>query len=432
MTTSRVSWQTESPSQVRGGFTLVELLVVVTVLLILLVMTVTAIDFTFKSERVRSATRQVQSALEGARDRAIAANEERGLRFLVETGEDRNNNGVLDLGEDFNGNGVLDSGNPRIVTGMIYVDAPFTWPRDAFKRYTESLERWDVNGDGTISGPESSEIRIIRGKPDCGWYTLKERGFFPVFEDLNLNGVPDPGEDVNGNGVLDREPLARIKIPDDENGKWYGVLTHLLTPSNQILLLDSDYHDHLGATDKSQVKALSGRTYKLVLPPRVLADAKPILLPDGVCIDLDGSDVPPNWRPTAGAAVTAPYYSRMDVVFSPRGVVTWPPDVASRGLIHLYLAERKDVIHAVDIGIEVGGTPSLRPPVNNVIGATARVPDINQFNAGEPIGQRKVITIFTQTGKVSSHEINPAPKLTPDGYAANPFEFATKGEAQSQ
>jgi prepilin-type N-terminal cleavage/methylation domain-containing protein len=431
MTTSRVSIEVKHHRPVRRGFTLVELLVVVTVLLILMVMTVTAIDFTFKSERVRSATRQVQSALEGARDRAIAANDRRGLRFLVEPGEDRNGNGVLDTEdlngngvldpgedlngngvldtEDLNGNGILDAGDPRIVTRMIYVSAPLSWSKGRI----QSLERWDADNNGTIdtSAGESTKIQIARGSPDCGWYTLKERGFFPQ----------------------DFEPPAQIII----NGQPYAVLTNLLTPSNQLLRLVPEYSDDAGATSGSQVVALSGGLYSkyvLELPPRVLPDAKPILLPDGVCIDLDGSDVPAGWRPPSGASVTAPYLSRMDIVFSPRGVVSWPSDVAARGLIHLYLAERKDVVRAVDIGVDHDMdplTPDIpRGAVN--FGDTARVPDLNQFNPDEAVGQRKVITIFTQTGKVSSHEINPTPNSTPNGYAANPFEYATKGEAQSQ
>jgi prepilin-type N-terminal cleavage/methylation domain-containing protein len=430
MTTSRVSIEVKHHRPVRRGFTLVELLVVVTVLLILMVMTVVAIDFTFTSERVRSATRQVQSALEGARDRAIAANDRRGLRFLVEPGEDRNGNGVLDPGEDLNGNGVLDAGDPRIVTRMIYVGAPLSWSKGRIL----SLERYDANKNGTIDSSES-QIRIVRGSADCGWYTLKERGFFPAFElgSGPMGAFIAADDDTNGNGVQDFEPPAQIII----NGQPYAVLTNLLKPLNQLLMLVPEYSDDAGATSGSQVVALSGGLYSkyvLELPPRVLPDAKPILLPDGVCIDLDGSDVPAGWRPRSGAAVTAPYLSRMDIVFSSRGVVSWPPDVAARGLIHLYLAERKDVVRAVDIGVDHDMdplTPDIpRGPVN--FGDTARVPDLNQFNPDEAVGQRKVITIFTQTGKVSSHEINPTPKSTPDGYAANPFEYATKGEAQSQ
>lgn len=407
----------------RPGFTLVELLVVVTVLLILMVMTVTAIDFTFTSERVRSATRQVQSALEGARDRAIFAKEPRGLRLLVEPGEDRNGNGILDPGEDLNGNGSLDLGNPRIVTSMIYVGGAKSWSEGRIR-----LERPDFDG---TPGPDSTEISVVRGSADCGWYTLKERGFLGDFEDLNLNGVLDPGEDLNGNGVLDRD-TPRIKIPADDNGQWHVVVTNRLTAVDQILLLIPEYKG-AGTSAENQVVAFLGTgpsTYILELPPRILPDAQPILLPEGVCIDLDGSDVPPDWRPPPGTGVTAPYSSHMDILFSPRGVVTGP--LAARGLVHLYLAERKDVIRAVEIGLEVSGTANPRLPVNNVPGAFARVPDVYQFNADEPIGQRKVISIFTQTGKVSSHEIDPTPPSTPNGTAANPFRFATQGEAQSQ
>ena len=415
-------------SERRSGFTLVELLVVVTVLLILMVMTVAAIDFTFTSERVRSATRQVQSALEGARDRAIFAKETRGLRLLIEPGEDRNGNGILDPGEDYNGNGSLDVGNPRIVTSMIYVGGSKDWSEGRIR-----LERFDANGDGSIAAPESSEILIVRGSADCGWYTLKERGFLGVFEPGSGPGgvFVVATDDKNGNGVQDLD-TPRIKIPSDENGQWHVVLTHLLTPTNQLLMLVPGYKG-AGTSAENQVVAFLGTgpsTYILELPPRIVPDAQPILLPEGVCIDMDGSDVPPDWRPAPGTTVTAPYSSHMDILFSPRGVVTGP--LAARGLVHLYLAERKDVVHAVDIGLEAGGSVIPRLPVNNVAGATAKVPDLNQFNQDEPIGQRKVISIFTQTGKVSSHEIDPTPKITPDGTAANPFHFATKGEAQSQ
>lgn len=425
--TSRSKFVASDPCERRSGFTLVELLVVVTVLLILMVMTVTAIDFTFTSERIRSATRQVQSALEGARDRAIFAKEERGLRLLVEQGEDRNGNGSLDPGEDLNGNGSLDSGNPRIVTSMIYVrKLTGNWSHGQIR-----LERVDDNGDGTADTPE---IRIVRGSADCGWYTLKERGFLGVFEpDWNNNGILEPSEDLNGNGIRDLD-TPRLRIPAGKEGQWHVVLTHRLTAVNQVLELIPAYKGR-GTAQETQVVAFLGTgptTYELELQARVSPDAQPILLPEGVCIDLDASDVPSNWRPGPGTGQTASYSPHMDIFFSPRGTVSWPPEVAAKGLIHLYLAERKDVIHAVDIGLEVGGTPTPRLPVNNVAGATARVPDGNQFNADEPIGQRKLITVFTQTGKVSSHEIDPTPKTTPDGTAADPFRYATQGEAQSQ
>lgn len=420
------------------GFTLVELLIVITILLILVVMTVTAIDFTFTSERLRSGARQVQSALAGARDRAIFAKEARGLRLLVDEDDprivtsmiyigapsnwsegqirlerlDQDGNGIADteLAEDANGNGSLDAGEDA--NGNSALDAAF-----------------DTNGNGVMEGPR---VVIVRGDALCGWFTLKERGFLGYFEDKNFNGVLDAGEDQNGNGLLDLD-APRIKIPADDNGSWYTVLTYRLTATNQILELVTPFRDP-GTTSPNQVVAFQGtgpNTYILELPPRVLPEAQPILLPDGVCIDLDGSVVPTSWRPGPGALVSAPYSSHMDILFSPRGVVTGP--LAAMGLVHLYVAERKDVQKLLDVGVTPGG---IRPPINSDPVSLARipgqiVPGESQFSPEEPVGQRTSVAIFTQTGKVSSHAIDPTDGDS-NGYADNPFLFSTQGEASSQ
>ena len=409
-----------------SGFTLVELLVVIAVLLILVVMTVTAIDFTFTSERVRSGARQVQSALEGARDRAIFAREPRGLRLFV------------------------DPNDPRIVTSMVYVGGSKNWSQGQIRLERKDFEEdannngqldggEDANGNGRLDGngvADSPDILIVRGDAICGWNTLKDRGFLGLFEDRNLNGVLDAGEDLNGNGLLDLD-APRIKIPADDNGSWYTVLTYRLSASSQVLELLTPYRDP-GTSPPTQVVAFTGTgpsTYILELPPRILPDAQPILLPEGICIDLDASSVPAAWRPGPGALQTTPYSAHMDVLFSPRGVVTGP--IAAAGLVHLYLAERKDVTKAVDIGLLISGSQVPRPPVNSA--APPLVPGQNQFGPQDPIGQRLVISIFTQTGKVSSHQVDLTDAFNnvtgvsgSDGYADNPFHYATQGEASSQ
>lgn len=427
------------------GFTLVELLVVVTVLLILITMTVTAIDFTFNSERVRSAARQLQSALEGARDRAIFAKEPRGLRLLV------------------------DPLDPRLVTNLIYVGGTQNWSEGRIRLERMDAEEdangnWrldsgeDANGNGILDGngmADGPDVLVVRGDAATAWYTLKERGFLGLFEDRNLNGVLDPGEDQNANGLLDLD-APRIKIPADDNGSWYTVFTHRLTAADQALILTTPYRDP-GTNPPTEVIAFQGAgpsTYLLELPPRILPDSKPILLPEGVCIDLDGSAVPAAWRPSPGAGQTIPYSAHMDVMFSPRGVVTGP--LAAVGLIHLYLAERKDVQIATEQGVLMGpapGAPFARPPVNG--NGRSLVPGDDRFNPETPIGNRICLTIFTQTGKVSTHPIDAADVAgedvngngtldagedlngngsidTPDGYADNPFYFATQGEAAGQ
>ena len=390
--------------QATSGFTLVELLVVILVLLILIVMTVTTIDFTFNSERLRSGSRQLQSALEGARDRAIFAKEPRGLRLL------------------------LDPDEPRIVTNLIYVGASQNWSEG-----TIILKRLDNNGDGVADPPY--EVRIVEGV-GTAWSTLSARGYLGIYEDLNLNQIFDAGEDLNGNGVFDLD-APRIKIPGDDNGSWYTVLTNRLATSNQLELITA-YRDP-GTTPTTSVVAFDGggpKTYILELPPRILPDAQPILLPEGICIDLDASDVPVAWRPGVPAVATSienqyakPYSSHMDIMFSPRGVVTGP--LAAQGLLHLYLAERKDVIRATNEGVTgstLGPAAPRRPPV---FGNTFYVPSLNQFDANNPIGQRSITTIFTQTGKVSTHQIDPT-DADSNGYADNPFQYAAQGEAISQ
>ena len=428
------------------GFTLVELLVVVALMLILITITVVSIDYGFNSERVRSGARQLQSALEGARDRAIFAKEPRGLRLLV------------------------DSSEPRMVRSLIYIGAEKNWSEGQIQLERMDFEE-DANGNGMLDGGEDTnsngrldgngiadgpEVLIVRGDSTCGWSTLKDRGFLGVYEDLNFNRQLDPGEDQNGNGLLDLD-APRIKIPANDNGLWYTVLSHRLSPTNQILQLVTPYRDS-GTTPLTSVIAFqtSGpSTYLLELLPRILPDAQPILLPEGVVIDLDASDIPSDWRPTRGedtngdGLLTAgedangngvlnvgTYSGRMDIMFSPQGVVTG--SLAARGLLHLYLGESKDVVKTVDLGVWTSsGTAARRFPryvdasVPLVPGQTA-TGGYGVFGPEEgDIGQRLLTTIFTQTGKVSTHPVN-AVDGDGDGFADAPFLFATQGEGQTQ
>ncbi|MEZ6034837.1 MAG: prepilin-type N-terminal cleavage/methylation domain-containing protein [Planctomycetaceae bacterium] len=98
----------------RAGFTLVELLVVISIMALLLTMTVLAVNFSRDAERVVGAALQVQSFLSGARDRAIQAKEPRGVRFF------------------------LDTNNHRAVTAMAYID-----PAEYWSDGTIQLRRWD-------------------------------------------------------------------------------------------------------------------------------------------------------------------------------------------------------------------------------------------------------------------------------------------------
>jgi prepilin-type N-terminal cleavage/methylation domain-containing protein len=62
-----------------AGFTLVELMIVISLILLLAVMTASAINTSISGDKVRGGARQVQSFLGGARDRAIYSKAPRGV-----------------------------------------------------------------------------------------------------------------------------------------------------------------------------------------------------------------------------------------------------------------------------------------------------------------------------------------------------------------
>jgi prepilin-type N-terminal cleavage/methylation domain-containing protein len=424
----------------RGGFTIVELLIVVSILLLLTTFTVIAVDFTFEAERVSSAARQVQSMLSGARDRAIRARKAIGVRLVVDQDPD----------------------NGRTVSSMIYVGET-----EHYSLGHITLKRLDLNDDGVVDGGDT-RILIVEGDEQTRWEKLRLRGLLGVYEDRNGNDILDPGEDANGNGVLDRE-TPRIKIPGDKNGTWYQVRTDLLGNTlyppgavRRSLFLVREFRDP-GTTSPTDVIAFEGSgysTYQLELPPRVLSDADPVLLPEGVVIDLDGSSIPTGWRPAAGGHAI-PCSSRMDLMFSPRGTIVGTP--AGLGMLHFYICRRSDIQLVADAG---------RAPVNGtaqpIVPGPAMIEDKNgngTRDAGEPdlngnglldevtIGDRSLVSVFTSTGKVASYPINPRDGedlngngvLDPgedfnnngtlelaNGALDDPFLYAELGESNSQ
>lgn len=390
------------------GFTIIELLIVVAILLVLTTFTIVAIDFTFQSERIGSGARQVQSMISGARDRAIRYRKPIGVRFLVDQ----------------------DADNGRMVSSMVYVGATEYWRLGHI-----TLKRPDVNNDGVA---DSDTVLFVEGDPQTRWNKLRLRGFLGIYEDFDGDGVLDPGEDINGNGVLDRE-TPRIKIPGDKNGTWYRVKTHWLGNTARPWLANSlelvrEFRDP-GTTGPTEVVAFEGSghsTYLLELPPRVLPDAEPVLLPDEVVIDLDASVIPTEWRPEGGG-YTIPCSSRMDLMFSPRGTVTG--SAAGLGVLHLYLALRQDVQNTM-----IAPGPGPRPPVNG--SSSARVPSDSLFTGlpnSPPVGDRALVTLFAATGRVASYPVNPIDQFNnvsgaagSDGYLDDPFVYAELGENLSQ
>lgn len=144
-----------SRQRTRSGFTLVELLVVVAIVLALTTMTIMSINFSMDADRMREGARQLQSLLAGARDKAIYAKEMRGIRL------------------------IRDPNDSHSVTAIQYIGAPAK-----FTAGTVSIDPPASGGDGKlVSVPSIFDTFKNRGLIRVGsriqiprstgrWYTI--------------------------------------------------------------------------------------------------------------------------------------------------------------------------------------------------------------------------------------------------------------------
>src|SRR5580704_14886387 len=119
----------------RASFTLVELLVSLSIMLILAVITIRLVNTSLDSDRLKAGSRELQSYLAGARDRAIYAGQPRGVRFIP------------------------DQADPYSVHSFVYIGAP--------ANFSDGQPIWVTPGSTTI-GPSLATIQTL--------YALANRG----------------------------------------------------------------------------------------------------------------------------------------------------------------------------------------------------------------------------------------------------------------
>ncbi len=377
----------------RKGFTLIELIIVITILLILLAMTTAVVNFSLGAEKVGGGARQIQSYLLGARDRALHSGELRGVRFLQDPERPPEDGAVI--------TSLVFVGESELHTG-------------ASNNARIQLER--------RAGDRRADI--VAGNAATLWWELyQRRNLFP-----------------NG---------QRIRIPNDRTGSWYTIIGFAnpsvweapAPPNPRIengddlfplkMIISPPYRDPgtplVGTGGTGTVKAYSGdhpNTYGLELPRTILPE-EPVLFPKGIVIDLLSSDVPSTWLPTSSSAQNRVF---REIMFSPRGSVVG--SAASKGIIHFYVTE----LSAADL---------FEQHLTDTFGGTAPglVPADDIPLAGgppEPIGDRALVSVFTQTGAVSSHPIDPTDAVDlsgnsgADGIADDPYRFAETGEVIKQ
>lgn len=369
----------------RRAFTLIELVIVIGILLLLAVITVSTINLSVNGDRVRAGARQVQSYLAGARDRAIYAKAPRGVRFL------------------------LDPTNNRTVSSLVFIQQTPSYTSGVVQ-----LERLDLNNDNDADdypGVQNPQAFILRG-----------------FDNNTSNTFMEPTNwvDLYQQGLL--ASGARVRIPAG-SGLWYTVTTELLAYANSSypprLHLTTAYTGPTSAATGNQVPVSGYVTYELELPPSVLPNADPVQLPKGVVVHLDrctsfqnlevpanrGDRLPSFWMrsPSVVQGLTGAsdpsgfdYTSQLDIMFSPRGVVTG--FAAHRGIVHLYVGEQKDADHDRLVSWASG---------------VASAPEYDAASDGYQRGDKFSVSIFTRTGAISVHPIYPN---------GDSFRYAETGE----
>ena len=134
---------------------------------------------------------------------------------ILDAGEDLNGNGILDLPsavgeirEDINGNGLLDAGEDGLyglpsngVLDRFQLRQPY-YPTGLTYRYV-CIRAGTTSTKTTLFGGVPS---IIDEPGNGAWSTNPEYVINGWTEDSNRNNVLDPGEDIDGDGVIDREP----------------------------------------------------------------------------------------------------------------------------------------------------------------------------------------------------------------------------------
>lgn len=297
----RIDTQTDlrRAMQDRPAFTLVEMLVVIAILLAVTAMVVV----TFRpgeGDKMRTAGRIAQSAILGAKDRAIHAKERRGFRIILQE---------------------MDPGDPlyqKIGTGFVYLQP---LPKQV------------------IGQPAGATLTVCRPDADNNQIGGDATQDTPIFLYVDgADGQTIRNLDVNGlMGLLN----TRIQIPSS-NGKLYTPVVQSTTPPYYTQIVGTRTLITLTANVEqtslpfpsavSLTPADANASAEFDLGNEFTPNQQIISLPSGIVIDLN-----PN---------RSSQFAKADFMYSPRGMINGP--MASAGLISFLLRDIRDVTEGVD------------------------------------------------------------------------------------
>ena len=347
----------------RRGFTLVEMLVVISILLILSYMSLSIYNVAADSDRIRSSARQIQSYMEGARDRAILAGRNDpdtsiGVRFLVNPNGPKGNTSHITV------NSMVFVKKTEPITGTLYALGTGDDP-----------DPMNSPGDDSPSRPDKPQNIGGSSYPVVGGFTFDVPGV--SIENLVLQDLLHEGASLKVYRGADRSSVPqKVSVaqildsstsPAADDGRL--VINEEVTWNTPKA---SSGDNTLDQRDDGHFSAFGPFAFELELSPSVMPNQEPRTLGPGIAIDLGNSggaisEFPAAWN-------SKPF----DIMFSPRGTVTG--SAAAAGLVHLVLRDVADIEKEVTLG------------------------DVNDPNRE---GEELIVTLFTRTGHISSHPVHP-------------------------
>lgn len=312
----------------RHAFTLVELLVTMSIIIILASISVSGFRSAYDTDRVREAASILRGAIEGARSRAIRANEARGIRLL------------------------LDPDDPRMVTSVVHVGSPET---------LQGHLRLEFDNSTATEGYSRGKWRVMDVSEHVNFNNRIN------WRELYQSGLLRPGctIEITISGKTETFNLlaaSRFGSADSNDIAW--ILS--AAPDEPSLIKDSSDPQIPRNADPSEPglniglpDAIASRplAYTLKLVPAVIEGVAPVSFPRNTCIDLDGSKLPDSWCPGASGRTVngyGPYASNgtaqqllpMDILFTSRGVVS--NQYVTQGFFHFHMADKRDITTARD------------------------------------------------------------------------------------
>jgi prepilin-type N-terminal cleavage/methylation domain-containing protein len=387
------SSQIPHPSSLRSGFTLVELLIVATIMLLLAAAAAPVAMTLLNGRSLREASSNVQAVIAGARDRASSARDARGVRLIP----DSNNPSIVREIRYVRPAAPLSTGSAIVVdatwnAGWNSFIVPF--PPDAPPNQNRPVNQpvmtgssWPTGGAGAV--PPQFSMVVLLGCTDAVKlrslpYRIAADGNRVYFGVIRLATAGQPlgfsaSEAMIANTVGSEScPLLRLDQP----------LTRPY-PFDVLRPGQLPYSAGFPATYDRDYLASVGDNYTIPIGTVELEGETPIALPAGVVIDLGyinptGASAPD----PSGVRLSRlqPEYTNWDIMFAPTGSLIG--SAAADAHLFLWLREEQASVQDVPVATTVAPSGQLRMiPTNNS-------------------GNHAIVAVVSRTGLVRSVEPN--------------------------